>query len=348
MASESSAAASNSPDKDTNVLSWIQLSDIHVGEGNATDDWGQRRMLRDLLDDVRTPPKSAEARRHFRDRRCRLQRQRQNTAGRRPQSQYELAASWLLQVGEAVGVVPSGFRHPGNHDVRRTGPADRQAMRLITELRRDRSAESLDDALRDLADRQLLTMRQQSFLNFARQFAPMCLVPDTRPERWLYWSCPIEGHGQYPVRIVGLNSALLCNDGEDAGKLVVNGQQLDLVATDESARPLRIVLSHHPFNTEWLRDSKSTRNKLSGRAHIVLSGHEHDANVQEVRTVSQTDFVEVFAGRCMPRPGHTNHQCRIPTTMRPCFVTTPGKRSCVYGLDAGRRRLRATGRIPTS
>jgi Calcineurin-like phosphoesterase len=298
MASEPSAAASGSPDTCASVLSWVHLSDIHVGEGNAADDWDQRGMLRELLRDVGTPPKgtpkpdvifvtgdvafSGSGRIRPGDDRSR---------------EYELAAKWLLEVGEAVGVGPERiFVIPGNHDVRRTTPADRQAMRLVNALRRGEPADSLDDALRDTGDRQLLTTRQQSFLDFAREFAPMCLVPDTRPERWLYWSCPIEGHGPYPVRIVGLNSALLCNDDTDGGKLVVNGQQLDLVASDDGARPLRIVLSHHPFNTEWLRNSKSARKKLTGRAHIVLSGHEHDAKIQELRTASQKDFVEVFAG----------------------------------------------------
>jgi len=55
MGSEPSTVSG--PDDGMSVLSWLHLSDIHVGEGNASTYGDQRGILRDLLRDIRTPPR---------------------------------------------------------------------------------------------------------------------------------------------------------------------------------------------------------------------------------------------------------------------------------------------------
>ena len=86
----------------------------------------------------------------------------------------------------------------------------------------------------------------------------------------------------FPIHIVGLDTAWLCGDDADAGRLLVTENQLGRHLTDEkgnSVPGLRIVLMHHPWGE--LTDGSAAKRLLSEHADIVLRGHLHQTEVGE-------------------------------------------------------------------
>ena len=75
------------------------------------------------------------------------------------------------------------------------------------------------------------------------------------------------------VRFHGLNSALL-SDGDDA-KANLRLGEFQFKHFNNEARYVNVVLCHHPHN--WLIDDNEANDFFRAQAHIVLSGHEHDA-----------------------------------------------------------------------
>lgn len=102
----------------------------------------------------------------------------------------------------------------------------------------------------------------------------------------------------FPVYILGLNTAWLCGDDSDAGKLWILDEQLMRLATDPKGNPLpgfRILLMHHPF--EQMADGSACRRLLNGHVDLVLRGHLHD---EELETLSDPDHsVLQLAAGCL-------------------------------------------------
>jgi predicted MPP superfamily phosphohydrolase len=86
----------------------------------------------------------------------------------------------------------------------------------------------------------------------------------------------------FPIHIVGLDTAWLCGDDADAGRLLLTENQLGRLLTDEKGNGLpglRIVLMHHPLHE--LADGTSARRLLSDHSDLVLRGHLHQTEVVE-------------------------------------------------------------------
>jgi predicted phosphodiesterase len=102
----------------------------------------------------------------------------------------------------------------------------------------------------------------------------------------------------YPIHILGLNTAWLCGDDNDAGKLWILDEQLMRIATDPTGNPLpglRLLLMHHPF--DQMADGAQCRRLLRGYADLVLRGHLHD---EEIETWSDPDrSVRQLAAGCL-------------------------------------------------
>src|ERR1017187_10202807 len=87
---------------------------------------------------------------------------------------------------------------------------------------------------------------------------------------------------EFPIQIVGLDTAWLCGDDADAGRLLLTENQLGRLLTDEKGNGLaglRIVLMHHPLHE--LADGTSARRLLSDHSDLVLRGHLHQTEVVE-------------------------------------------------------------------
>jgi predicted phosphodiesterase len=85
-----------------------------------------------------------------------------------------------------------------------------------------------------------------------------------------------------PIHIVGLDTAWLCGDDADAGRLLLTENQVGrhLTATNGDPLPgLRIVLMHHPLHE--LADGIRARKLLADYADLILRGHLHQTEVSE-------------------------------------------------------------------
>jgi hypothetical protein len=95
------------------------------------------------------------------------------------------------------------------------------------------------------------------------------------------------------VHIVGFDSAWLCGDNNDQGKLLLTDAQLNTLAFDGEA-PLegfRLALIHHPLTD--LADANRQQQRLAGSVDLVLRGHQHEPSAFEYLTPDRK--LRVFA-----------------------------------------------------
>jgi 3',5'-cyclic AMP phosphodiesterase CpdA len=86
----------------------------------------------------------------------------------------------------------------------------------------------------------------------------------------------------FPIHVVGLDTAWLCGDDADAGRLLLTENQLGRHLTGEGGAPLdglRIALMHHPLAE--LADRTPATRLLADHADLVLRGHLHQTEVVE-------------------------------------------------------------------
>ncbi len=261
------------------ALLLIHLSDIHFGHGAPSDRYDQKVVLARLrrdLDDARTEgaPQKPDAVFVTGDVAFSGGGKDPGRVRRTPRSGWSTwpPRSWLG---------PSEvFVIPGNHDVNRAKDRDRNTARLMSALRS--GGDEVDTVLADAGDRDLLGKRMGAYLDFASAFAPACLVPGGKGQ--LFWVHRFDING-LKVRLAGLNTALLCADGDDRGKLRLGKQQLHEALGEPPAKgELVIVMTHHPLRV-WLEDGdrRSAEALIKNDAHIHLSGHVHEAESTEAR-----------------------------------------------------------------
>ena len=268
------------------LFRWIHISDVHAGHGDATYGLDQRLVLdelkRDVLRQIKAQPApSIDA--------ILVTGDIASTGGGSRPDEYEVAASWLAQVGKAAGVSPDRiFIVPGNHDVDRSADGNADVKRLVTELRD--GTKNLDAALADTKDRALLARRMDKYLTFARAFAPA--GADDR----LLWVHRFVARSGLPVRLVGLNTALLAAGDDDRGKLRLGLTQIERTLQGVQEDELVLALAHHPLRGGWLADEADIEPYLKRHVHALLTGHVHEADAEESRGGAGGSFLRIVAG----------------------------------------------------
>lgn len=276
------------------LFSWVHLSDIHIGHGDAEHGWDQALVLDALQRDIATVVARGDAKPDVVLVTGDVAFSGADRA--RTPTEYVGAREWLLAVAKAAEVRPDRvFVVPGNHDVQRSADKDRAVARMVKALRD--GSEALDGALADANERVALAGRMANYLDFASDFAPACLGVKTPPEKRFWWTHREVSRG-LKVRLVGLNTALLCADDQDRGKLRVGKDQVSNVLLNPPLEEgeLVVVLSHHPFSGGWLADERNVREWMRSRAHVHLSGHVHEADAEQTRSGAGEDIVSVVAG----------------------------------------------------
>ncbi len=271
------------------LFSWLHLSDIHLGNGDEHCLSEQRIMLRLMREDIRLVlgEKSAPAKVDA----IIVTGDVAYSGAANRETEYGEAREWLVDVASDLGLHPSSILTvPGNHDVQRSVDADRQVSRLISVLRS--GAEPLDDALASADDLSMLCRRFANYQNFAASLAS----PDSRETDFDlgYWTKRFDTHPA-PVRLIGMNTAVIAAGADDEGKLAVGAKQIEskLFQADPD-REVVIVMGHHPFS--WLRDGRTLQSHVQSRAHVYLSGHLHWAQSSQLVSGSGSQLVSVMAG----------------------------------------------------
>jgi hypothetical protein len=278
------------------LFSWLHLSDIHFGHGGATEREHRRLVLDQFLLDLRRAEQwgapapdavfvtgdigfSGDA------------------LGR---NEYVQAEEWLRRLADVLGLEPRDLHLvPGNHDAARVKPASAAAFSLLEELRA--GTRKVDDVLDDAAACRLLMARQHHYQRLSERFGP----PSVESSRWddLSWNRRLKAQGVLPVRIVGLNTALLANDDTDERRLRLGLRQLNQAFTSPDPDELVIVLGHHPPG--WLGDGMEAGRWLESRADILLTGHVHSQDSLLTQRGGGRRFVHVAAGALHEAPDTT-------------------------------------------
>jgi Calcineurin-like phosphoesterase len=271
----------------TPIFTWLHVSDIHFGHGDATHGWNQKLVLSKLLEDLQQrseldiPVPDAIF----------VTGDIAFSGAVRARDEYDRARDWLNSIADALHLTSRDvFLVPGNHDVQRdVFKNDRDVWRLVDRLRS--GDESIDEALAHPEDCERLSRRLTHYLDFAAQFGP-----GVHEQQRLFWVQRIPLQHSLTLRVAGLNTALLCQDDQDQGRLALGTAQLAsaLELTPLTERELIVVLTHHPF--AWLRDSSDVTKWIKRDGLIHLSGHVHDADSEDSRSGSGKTFVRVVAG----------------------------------------------------
>ena len=178
------------------------------------------------------------------------------------------------------------FVVPGNHDVQRTiHPSAWKAIRdWYADMRDARrlgrwlfhAANSPPGIPPDAQDR--LLQRTSAFWQWLDSFGcPQLRPSDANPLGYRH-TIPAGTFAHFPfaVHVVGLDSAWLCGDPNDQGKILLTDEQVQAHIRSKSD-PLggfRVALLHHPL--DHLADQFSTRRLLADNGvDLLLHGHQH-------------------------------------------------------------------------
>ncbi|HEX4961340.1 MAG TPA: metallophosphoesterase [Thermoanaerobaculia bacterium] len=215
------------------------------------------------------------------------------------------------------------FVIPGNHDIERPIYKDEWAslrelapqvdrLQLARWMTGGSTPLGLEDDWRD----GVLT-RQSAYRRWVREsLGRPELDPERSPHGRLGYRATVEIPGWgLPIQILGLDTAWLCGDDHDTGRLWLTDDQLMKLASDpkgDALPGLRLVLMHHPFQD--LADGAHCRKLLAGRVDLVLRGHLHEQTVETWADPDRT--VRQLAAGCLyegDRADHYANACQVVT-----------------------------------
>lgn len=244
------------------LFTWLHLSDIHMGHGKGAHRAQQKLVLGAIADDLQgckgavVPDPDAV-----------LITGDIGFSGGGREDEYRNAREWLGDICRILGLSAGDvYSVPGNHDVKRVkglGPV----ATLVETLRGGRE---IDEIFQETSSGPTdhLYSRFEEYRKFQNGFASV--------GGWPSWSRELDGQGGVKVKLIGLNTALLCNDDKDKGALQVGSSQCEWLAR-KSDSEIRIVMSHHPLSQKWVKDEETTLSQVRTNADIYLCGHIHKA-----------------------------------------------------------------------
>jgi 3',5'-cyclic AMP phosphodiesterase CpdA len=213
--------------------------------------------------------------------------------------EFERAEKWFDEVRAKIQLpAESVYVIPGNHDVNRKNVGDdtmlmdaHKAIRAINDYNdRDASvAKKLKDSSYDFL----------GAISEYRNFAVTQDCPTSATE--LAWSLRLPNllDDNTPVRLHGLNSALLSNEFDQKANLLVTEFQFHRLRIPEDC--IEVVMCHHP--PSWLLDGNEVDDRYRRYANLVLTGHEHQS-----RCFNQGPGLRVCAGAVHPARREPNWQ----------------------------------------
>ncbi len=266
------------------LWSWLHISDIHLGHGDAKWRRDQELVLTALREDV---PVAIE--------RCGAPKPMDiictgdvaATGAVYGKHEYDEAAA-VFEDLRALCDAPNLFSVQGNHDVRRTPTSERAASRLLRCLRE--GSEPLDDSYEDPEE---IVVHAGRFANY-NEFVAGLGAPVGRDGVGA-WAEVIE-RGGLRVEMIGINTSVLCNDDYDERHLRIGRRQLADAFAGRREADLTVVLGHHP--PFWLaeEDHDLLQTYLLKGAQLYLHGHIHDPQSQDATAGSGHKLVTISAG----------------------------------------------------
>jgi hypothetical protein len=264
-------------------IGFVHLSDIHFGQETG----GVVRVHNDvkarLIDDVRCIVRTLKSGHAagiivtgdiaFAGRYC----------------EYKAAAKWLDQIANAAGCAISDIQIvPGNHDIDRDEITP--ATRIMIERIVDEGEPELDLFLASDGDRDLLFRRFAAYRSFAEGYRCSLDTNAASAEERVARLSP-----ERTIRLIRLNSALICSKNDTKGDLLLGARQRVMKAGPGEEL---VVLSHHPL--DWFQDSEDARRFIRSRARVFISGHEHCPSIEVQDTAECGTLMMLAAGATVP------------------------------------------------
>jgi len=271
--------------KRDDVLSWLHLSDLHVGSDKtgvgSLDDW-----MKDLLRDL----KQQLAAHKFAPRFILVSG---DIAFSGAEAEYERALDFLGRVRKKLGSEIPLFAVPGNHDIQWSEIVPKREAQLRQKLESSGSDAVIDElAAETPAAKRLhsaVMKRHKNFSNFRSRLAEMVGLAPAERRFVSYVKYPSDG---LTIGIALLNSALLSTRG-DLLKELGSGTSVPIPPIDMSFLALgesqlreayealedcniRIAVLHHPPFTNWFSEEDLVHHRTwLPEFDFVHRGHEH-------------------------------------------------------------------------
>jgi tetratricopeptide (TPR) repeat protein/predicted phosphodiesterase len=201
--------------------------------------------------------------------------------------EYEQATSFVEGVLSALGLDRSRlFVVPGNHDIHRgtSEPAWKRLRRKLEaadplKVSRWMAGHSQKGTGLTEHQRELVQARQQVFRTWLQEIGRGDLVPGAsgHPSLGYRHTLRLPGH-PFDLHVIGLDSAWLCGDDHDQGRLWLTQDQVGALCTDERGEHLpgfRLALVHHPLDHLVSRDASDAESALGAGVDLLLRGHLH-------------------------------------------------------------------------
>ena len=297
---------------DETLFGWLHLSDIHFGHGDAGHGWNQKLVL--------TRP-DAGRRRHAGARswwtRCWSPGTSPSAAADKPPDEYDRATAWLDDVGarrrRRAGAHLPRARQPRREPQRgREGPNVGRLVRGPAARRR---------AASERVDRRGGRRPGRPRAPRAAHGAATSISPPSSARGRAPRPCPPPRRGSSGrrrsaraaasrVRLVGLNTALLCSkDGRRGQPAARRGAARRGPRPPAAPDELVVVLSHHPLRGGWLADERAPTSG-SGTTRTCTSPATSTRPTRRTRGKGGGGrFVRVVAGAAH---GEANAEAWIP------------------------------------
>jgi len=189
---------------------------------------------------------------------------------------FDVLITEISAIG-GIGSVKAAFV-PGNHDCNLSGNR-KQRAHLVKAMR----------GATEFEEPQILTClaAQAEYQAFQQRYTDMELSPGA-----MYWRQQF-ACGDQQIVVHCYNTAWLSDEQERQGEVRYPSR---VVPGDTTDSILAISLLHHPLN--WLRfqDARALRRILNSRSDVVLTGHEHDPEIQDSPPIPDDQLAHVEGG----------------------------------------------------
>ncbi|HEV7509127.1 MAG TPA: tetratricopeptide repeat protein [Thermoanaerobaculia bacterium] len=264
------------------TLTLLHVSDLHDRGPRERESWRRRRVLGDAwernLDEIRA------------DGPLDLVCFTGDAAFSGKADEYERVTEFFQALLERLGLGwDRFFLVPGNHDIDRAieKPAWKKLREKLPQGKPPEVASWLCGGKAPLGFRERekaqVVARQAAYREWVRTALDR---PELDPAKSAHGflgyrqTLRLPGH-PFDIHILGLDSAWMCGDDNDARRLWVTDEQVMRLATEASGNALegfRLCLVHHPLDE--LADDGEVRRLLAERADLLLRGHLHDPEPQ--------------------------------------------------------------------
>lgn len=266
-----------------NPFSWLLISDLHLKFNLET--WSQKVVLREMVRDIEKRKDG------FRNVQFIVVSGDLAFSGR--PEEYALVELFLDDLRALFELERNRiFFVPGNHDINR----DLQTTCFVGARQLFDSPQAVERFLRTPDERDTLLRRLAGFLDLDSRY---CEGHDRYfTDDGLAFVAPLEIDG-VPICIAGLNSAWLCEGGDEDMRQILVGDCpiIDIVELVRNHSPRLVIgVLHHP--PDWLRDfdQRALEERFLPECDLLHRGHLHEPNVRIVSHLSGRDCIVIAAG----------------------------------------------------